>query len=77
MLKEDRDLPQDDQQKLKAEFETRLNLYKKATPFAEPEPKGEEEAEPLPQDTILQDEDMPESKPRNKTAPKSSRGTVV
>ena len=35
------------------------------------------ETEPLPQDTILQDEDMPESKPRNKTAPKSSRGTVV
>ena len=77
MLKEDSELPQDDQQKLKAEFETRLKLYMKATPFAESEPKGEEETEPLPQDTILQDEDMPESKPRNKTAPKSSRGTVV
>lgn len=77
MLKEDSDLPQDDRQKLKAEFETRLNLYQKATPFAEPEPKGEEEAEPLPQDTILQDEDMPAPEQRKKTAPKSSRGTVV
>lgn len=77
MLKDDSDLPQDDRQKLKSEFETRLNLYQKATPFAEPGPKGEDDAEPLPQDTILQDEGLPDSKPRNKTTPKSSRGTVV
>jgi TPR repeat protein len=77
MLKDDSDLPQDDRQKLKSEFETRLNLYQKATPFVEPGPKGEDDAEPLPQDTILQDEGLPDSKPRNKTTPKSSRGTVV
>ncbi len=77
MLKDDKDLPEEDRKKLQDEFDTRLNLYKKSTPFAEPEPQGEKGAEPLPQDTILQEEGMPDGTPRKKTAPKSSRGTVV
>lgn len=76
LLNEDKDLPVDDLKKLQEEFDTRLKLYQKATPFAEPDPKGEEGAEPLPQDTILQDEGLPESKSKKNT-PKGGRGTVV
>lgn len=76
LLKDDKDLPDEDRKKLQEEFDTRLKLYQKATPFAEPDPKGEEGAEPLPQDTILQDEGLPETKPKKNT-PKGGRGTVV
>ncbi len=76
LLNEDKDLPEEDRKKLQEEFDTRLKLYQKATPFAEPDPKGEEGAEPLPQDTILQDEGLPESKSKKNT-PKGGRGTVV
>ncbi|MDI1314552.1 tetratricopeptide repeat protein [Prosthecobacter sp.] len=76
LLNEDKDLPVEDLKKLQEEFDTRLKLYQKATPFAEPDPKGEEGAEPLPQDTILQDEGLPESKSKKNT-PKGGRGTVV
>jgi TPR repeat protein len=76
LFNEDKDLPEEDRKKLKEEFDTRLKLYQKATPFAEPDPKGEEGAEPLPQDTILQDEGLPESKSK-KNPSKNGRGTVV
>ncbi len=78
LFKEDKDkeLPEEDRKKLQDEFDSRLKLYQKSTPFAEPDPKGEEGAEPLPQDTILQDEGLPESKSKKNT-PKSGRGTVV
>ena len=72
----EKELPEEDRKKLQDEFENRLKLYQKSTPFAEPEPKGEEGAEPLPQDTILQDEGLPESKPKKNT-PQNGRGTVV
>lgn len=77
MVEDDKDLPTEERTKLKDEFQTRLKLYQKMTPYAEPEIKGENEAEPLPQDTILQDEGQPEGAPRKKSAPKSGRGTVV
>ncbi|MBL9177498.1 MAG: sel1 repeat family protein [Verrucomicrobiaceae bacterium] len=77
LLGEDKALPEGDRNKLGDEFSTRLKLYQKATPYVEPAPKGEDGAEPLPQDTILQEEDMPESRPRKKNTPKSGRGTVV
>jgi len=77
LLKEDADLPEEDRKKLKEEFESRLALYRKAVPFAEPDPKGENGAEPLPQDTILQEEGLPEGTPRKKSTPKKSQGTVV
>jgi TPR repeat protein len=77
VLDEDKDLAKDERKKLEDEFSDRLKLYQKASPFAEPERPGEDGAEPLPQDTILQDEGLPEGKPRKKTTPKSSRGTVV
>lgn len=77
MLGADKDVADEERQKLEDEFNTRLKLYQKATPYTEAEAKAEEGAEPLPQDTILQDEEMPESKPRKKSTPKSGRGTVV
>lgn len=77
LLSEDKELAAEDRKKLEDEFNTRLKLYQKTTPFAEPEPKAEENAEPLPQDTILQDEGSPETKPKKKTTPKNGRGTVV
>lgn len=77
LLEEDKVIPPDDRKKLQNEFTTRLKLYQKSTPFAEPDPEGEQGAEPLPQDTILQEEGMPESKPRKSTTPKAGRGTVV
>lgn len=77
MLGEDKDLPEDERKKLKEEFTTRLQLYQKATPYVEPTPPSEENAEPLPQDTILQDEGEPEARPRKKNKPKGGGGTVV
>lgn len=77
LLDEDKVIASEERKKLQNEFSTRLKLYQKATPFVEPGPQGEQDAEPLPQDTILQDEDIPETKPRKPTAPKSGRGTVV
>lgn len=77
MLGDDKDLPEEERKKLNDEFNGRLKLYQKATPYAEPEPKGEENAEPLPQDTILQDEGEPEGGQRKKNNAKSGRGTVV
>lgn len=77
MLGEDKEVSAEERKKLNDEFSSRLKLYQKATPYAEPNPKGEEEAEPLPQDTILQDEGLPEAKPHKKNSPKSGRGTVV
>ncbi len=77
MLGEDKDLPDEERKKLNDEFTTRLKLYQKATPYVEPDPKADEQAEPLPQDDILQDDGEPEGRPRKKSPSKSGRGTVV
>ncbi len=76
LFNEDKDLPEEERTKLKVEFDGRLKLYQKSTPFAEPEPKGEDGSEPLPQDTILQDEGLPETSPK-KGSSKGGKGTVV
>lgn len=77
MLGEDKDLPDEERKKLNDEFSTRLKLYEKSTPYVEPDPKADEQAEPLPQDDILQEEGAPEGSPRKKSTPKGVRGTVV
>ena len=75
LLAKDKEVEAAERQKLESEFQTRLKLYQKQTPFAEPEATGEEGAEPLPQDTILQEQGLPETP---KKAPKKpNRGTVV
>ena len=60
---------EEERQQLKAEFDTRLKLYQQESPYNEPEPKIENEAAPLPQDTILQDEGIPGegTKPKKRT----------
>ena len=78
LLAEDKDVTPEQRESLKQEFETRLKLYRKQSPYTEPEAEGEKDAQPLPQDTILQDEGIPEGPPPSKKAPgKKPRGTVV
>lgn len=78
LLAEDKDVTPDNREKLRAEFESRLKLYQKQSPYTEPQAEGEKDAKPLPQDTILQDEGIPEAPPPAKKAPgKKPRGTVV
>lgn len=77
LLAEDKEISAEDRKKLEDEFQSRLKLYQKGAPFAEPEPKGEPGAEPLPQDTILQEQGVPEKPEPKKTPKKPNRGTVV
>lgn len=80
LLPEDKELPKEERQSLQDEFQTRLDLYQKQTPYTENEPKAAAGAAPLPQDTILQDEGIPGDE-QQPVKPKSSkgkgRGTVV
>jgi TPR repeat protein len=63
---------------LNKEFADRLKLYQKSSPYSDPEAEGEADAQPLPQDTILKDEGIPEAPPKKKEEkPKKARGTVV
>lgn len=79
LLAEDEKPTEEERQKLKAEFEARLKLYQKQSPYTEPPAEGEKDAQPLPQDTILQEEGIPEAPPPQKKAPgsKKPKGTVV
>jgi TPR repeat protein len=66
------------QKELKIEFENRLKLYQKENPYIEEPPPSDGPGEPLPQDTILKDEGIPEAPPKPKTEPgKKPRSTVV
>ncbi len=77
LLAEDKEISEEERQSLREEFEKRLDLYQKQTPYREPEAKPEGETAPLPQDTILQEEGLPggDSKPKGKKS--RSKGTVV
>ncbi len=78
LLAEDKDLDDTERAKLKDEFQSRLNLYEKQSPYTEAPTEGEPDAQPLPQDTILKDEGIPEGPPPSKKpAAKKPRGTVV
>lgn len=77
VLEADKEVKEDDRQKLIDEFQDRLRLYEKQSPYTEPEAKGEPDTQPLPQDTILNDEGIPEAPPRRKSQEKKPRGTVV
>lgn len=79
LLTADKEVSPEDRKNLETEFQTRLKLYQKQTPFNETEPKQEIEAAPLPQDTILQDEGVPGSnpKPRGNKNKVKGKGTVV
>lgn len=77
LLEEDTEISQEERAELMKEFQTRLKLYQKQTPYSEPEPKPEVESAPLPNDGILLEEGLPggDSKPKNKKG--KSKGTVV
>ena len=76
LLAEDKEISEEERRSLRDEFEQRLELYQKQTPYREPEAKPEGENAPLPQDTILQEEGLPGGgKPKGKK--KSGKGTVV
>lgn len=78
LLPNDKDITEEERKGLEKEFQTRLKMYQKQTPFVDPEPKkAEEEGAPLPQDTILQEEGVPGGdSPSNKKKGKP-KGTVV
>ncbi len=75
LLADDKKLTPEERKKLEDEFNSRLKLYQKQTPYTEQEAKGEEKAEPLLQDTILQDQGIPDKDP--KKTPRKSGRTVV
>jgi TPR repeat protein len=77
LLEEDQEITAEERAQLKQEFETRLKLYQQESPYNEPEKKIEEDAAPLPQDTILQDEGLPGSDNSKKKKKSSGKGTVV
>ncbi|MDZ4287012.1 MAG: tetratricopeptide repeat protein [Prosthecobacter sp.] len=77
LLPADKELKEEERKDLETEFQTRLKLYQKQSPYVESESKPDGEAAPLPQDTILQEEGIPgEDSPSKKKKPKS-KGTVV
>jgi len=72
------EVPEEQRAELNSEFSDRLKLYQKSSPYSDPEVEGEPDAEPLPNDTILKDEGIPEAPPKRKDSkPKKPRGTVV
>jgi TPR repeat protein len=79
LLAEDEKVTDEERQNLKDEFEGRLKLYQKQSPYTEPQAEGEKDAQPLPQDTILQEEGIPDSPSPQKKNPSSKKpkGTVV
>jgi TPR repeat protein len=77
LLPSDKELTEEERKALESEFQSRLKMYQKQTPYADPESKPEGDGAPLPQDTILQEEGGPgNEKPAPKRKPKS-KGTVV
>ncbi len=77
LLAEDKEVSAEERATLQKEFETRLKLYQQESPYSEAEPKVENDAAPLPQDTILQDEGIPGSDNRPRKKKSGSKGTVV
>ncbi|TDU73298.1 TPR repeat protein [Prosthecobacter fusiformis] len=77
LLPADKELPPEERKSLETEFQSRLKLYQKQTPYTEAEPKQGEETAPLPQDTILQEEGIPGAPTKPKNSKSKSRGTVV
>lgn len=77
LLTADKEISPEERKNLETEFQTRLKLYQKQTPFNEADPKSDVEAAPLPQDTILQDEGIPGSAPKSRGNKGKGKGTVV
>jgi TPR repeat protein len=77
LLADDKNLEDKERQKLNEEFTARLKSYQKQEPYTEKEAKAEDGTQPLPGDTILQEEGVPENRTKPKAKPKGGGGSVV
>ena len=69
LLKEDKDLPEEERKKLEVEFKARLALYTDHKPYSDKETTPDKKAEPLPNDDIL------DSTREERRSPSPQRGT--
>ena len=77
LLAEDKEIDDEARAKLKEEFTARLKSYQKQEAYTEKEPKAEAGTQPLPGDTILQEEGVPDKKTKPKLKPRPGSGDVV
>lgn len=77
LLADDKKAEAAEREKLNKEFSGRLKSYQRQQPFTESSPKPEPGTEPLPGDTILQEERVPERKPPQKKQPSRSGGGSI
>jgi hypothetical protein len=78
LLGSDKKLEDAERVELEKEFGERLKGYQKQQPYVEEPPGAEEGTEPLPGDTILQEERLPGRRKGPETTPgKSGKGSVV
>jgi len=79
LLKEDKELPEDERTKLEAEFQGRLKLYSDRKPYSDKPSAPDAKAEPLPNDDVLDDKNrIPGQSPPPKPAPKTKKkGSVT
>jgi TPR repeat protein len=69
LMGQDKDLPEQEQETLKAEFLQRLRLYQLQTPYTDPSSPAKQPGPALPADRILQDEPLrggPRQSPKKK-----------
>ncbi len=79
LLKEDKDIPNEDRAKLAKEFEGRLKLYTGQQPYADEPAKPEGKAAPLRGDNVLdENENTSPGTPKNpEQKPKKKKGNVA
>lgn len=79
LLKEDKELPEEERKKLEVEFKERLGLYTSHKPYSDKKTEPEIKAEPLHNDTILDKApEAPRGGPgQSAPAPKKKKGNVA
>lgn len=77
LLKEDKELPEEERKKLEVEFKDRLSLYTDHKPYADKPVAPEGKSDPLPSDSILDKPVSPEKSPDQQPNPKKKKGSVV
>jgi TPR repeat protein len=78
LLKEDKELEDEERQKLEAEFNGRVKLYTEKKAYADKPAQPEKPGEPLPNDRILEDQKLDDSrKPKTERPTKSKEKKSV
>ena len=78
LLKEDKEMPEEERKKLETEFKERLTLYLSHKPYSDKASTPEGKAEPLLNDTILDSPPSSPNGPQNPApAPKKKKESVV